>query len=384
VRDNAEGIRYAPLTTRDHQRQGTRERIRDIERRHPDRLKVVLNALATRVLFGPDNRVSGVEYLAGERLYRAHARPSTEAGTPRQLRASREVILAGGAFNTPQLLMLSGIGPRDVLGKHRIPVRVELRGVGKNLQDRYEVGVVHRASDPWAVLEGATFAKGDPQYRQWEEGRNGVYTTNGAVLAVVKRSERDLPVPDLFCFALLGRFEGYFPRYSDAIRKRLDYLTWCILKAHTVNRGGEVTLRSADPRDVPDVNFRYFTEGTDTQGRDLDAVVDGIKFVRRLTAELRREKRLVEELPVASDEALRAFVRNNAWGHHASCTCAIGPEASGGVLTSDFKVHGVRGLRVVDASVFPRIPGFFIVSAVDMIAEKAAEVILADARRGLV
>src|SRR5262249_31865388 len=78
---------------------------------------------------------------------------------------------------------------------------------------------------------------------------------------------------------------------------------------------------------------------------------------------------------------LREFVRGNAWGHHASCTCPIGPRERGGVLTADFRVHGTRALRVVDASVFPRIPGFFVVSAVYMIAEKAADVILADAER---
>ena len=77
---------------------------------------------------------------------------------------------------------------------------------------------------------------------------------------------------------------------------------------------------------------------------------------------------------------LKQFVRDHAWGHHASCTCAIGPEARGGVLTSDFKVHRTEGLRVVDASVFPRAPGLFIVSAIYMIGEKAADVIVADAR----
>ena len=75
-------------------------------------------------------------------------------------------------------------------------------------------------------------------------------------------------------------------------------------------------------------------------------------------------------------------MRDTAWGHHASCTCPIGPEAEGGVLTSDFKVHGTKGLRVVDASVFPRIPGFFIASAIYMIAEKAADVILHEAENG--
>jgi choline dehydrogenase-like flavoprotein len=80
--------------------------------------------------------------------------------------------------------------------------------------------------------------------------------------------------------------------------------------------------------------------------------------------------------------ALGQWVRDNAWGHHASCTCAIGPRQAGGVVDGSFRVHGVSGLRVVDASVFPRIPGFFIVSAIYMIAEKAADVILADADKG--
>jgi choline dehydrogenase-like flavoprotein len=91
---------------------------------------------------------------------------------------------------------------------------------------------------------------------------------------------------------------------------------------------------------------------------------------------------MIEEVPgdkIQADEELKDFIRRNAWGHHASCTCAIGPRESDGVLSSDFRVHGTRGLRVVDASVFPRIPGTFIVSAVYMIAEKAAEAILSEA-----
>jgi choline dehydrogenase-like flavoprotein len=133
------------------------------------------------------------------------------------------------------------------------------------------------------------------------------------------------------------------------------------------------------------VNFRYFEEGTDKAGEDLNSIVDGIRFARALTGRLRKKEVIAEEeLPgshVQSDEELRQFVRDNAWGHHASCTCPIGRREDGGVLTSDFKVHGTQGLRVVDASVFPRIPGFFIVSAVYLIGEKAADVILADAAR---
>lgn len=384
VRDNAVGIRYPPLTTRNHQRTSTRERLLETAAKWPGRLTIECDALVTRVLFGPGNRAVGVEYLKGQRLYRAHHDPNPKQGEVRHVRASREVILSGGAFNTPQLLMLSGIGPRDVLERWGIDVRVELPGVGKNLQDRYEVGVVNRMTFPvWEVLKGATFSKDDPQYKQWEKDRQGVYTTNGAVLAVVKRSAPARPLPDLFCFALLGRFEGYLPEYSKDLRDKHNYLTWAILKAHTENRGGEVTLRSSDPRDMPRVDFHYFDEGTDTAGTDLASVVDGIKFVRRMTASLKRRDLIAEEeLPgdrVQSDEDLKTFVRNNAWGHHASCTCPIGPPGGRSVLDSNFRVYGTEGLRVVDASVFPRIPGFFIVSAVYMIAEKAADVILASA-----
>lgn len=385
VRDNAVGACYTPMTTSHHRRTGARERVLDVAGKYPDRLKVELNALATRVLFGDGNRAIGVEYLKGERLYRASGRPSGDRGERRTVHASREVILAGGAFNTPQLLMLSGIGPRNVLERHGIEVRADLPGVGRNLQDRYEVGVVNRMNfSQWSVLEGARFEKGDPQYEQWAAGRGGVYATNGVLLAAIKRSTLERKIPDLFCFALMSRFSGYYPNYSATISKSLNYLTWAVLKGYTNNRAGEVTLRSADPLDPPSINFRYFDEGDAGHDGDLDAVVDGIKFVREVAEPLKRRNFIAEEeLPgahVRTDDQLRQFVRDNAWGHHASCTCPIGPADQRGVLTSDFRVHGTHGLRVVDASVFPRIPGLFLVSAVYMIGEKAADVILADAR----
>ncbi len=385
VKENAIGLRYLPLTTRNHARIGTRERVLDVRRRFPDRLTIEMNALVTRVLLDGRQHAVGVEYLKGERLYRAHPEPSEKPAELRQARASREVILAGGAFNSPQLLMLSGIGPADELQRHGIAVRVDLPGVGKNLQDRYEIGVVNRMNfKEWEVFEGAKFDSTDPQYECWHEERNGAYITNGAILSLFKRSANDRPLPDLFCLAVLGRFEGYFPTYSDLFAKSLNYLTWAVLKAHTNNRAGEVTLRSADPRDTPEINFRYFEEGTPDGGQDLDSVLDGIRFVRLITAKLKENGSIAEEeLPgeaVHSDEDLRKYVRNNAWGHHASCSCAIGPREQNGVLDSSFRVHGTKGLRVVDASVFPRIPGFFIASAVYMIGEKAADVILEDAK----
>jgi len=384
VEENAFGIRYAPLTTREHVRSGSRERVLEVARRFPDKLIMELDALVTRILFDDTNRAVGVEYLKGERLYRAHANPSGDPGEKSQAFASRETILCGGAFNTPQLLMLSGVGPREELERHGIKVRVELPGVGRNLQDRYEVSVVNRMKVDWKSLAGAKFDKGDRQYAEWGSARRGAYTTNGGALVVIKKSQPGRELPDLFCLGLVGKFAGYFPGYSALVARNHNYLSWVVLKAHTINNAGAVTLRSADPRETPKISFRYFEEGTDKNGEDLGSVVEGVKFVRAMTENLKEQGLIVEEeLPgdrVQSDEELRNFVRYSAWGHHASCTCPIGPKESGGVLSSDFRVHGTQGLRVVDASVFPKIPGFFIVSAVYMVGEKAADVILADAR----
>jgi choline dehydrogenase-like flavoprotein len=377
------GARYTPLTTDNHQRVGSRERLLDVAGRHPDRLHIELHALATRVVFDDRNRAVAVEYQKGERLYAGHPEADTAAADTSVIKARREIILAGGAFNTPQLLMLSGIGDPDVLTKVGIKTRVRLPGVGRNLQDRYEVPVVNRMTKPWDMLRGATFSVGDPQYTQWQTRREGIYTTNGTLLSVVHRSSAGQPVPDLFCYAVLADFRGYKPGYSQDIRRRHDCLTWVVLKGHTNNRGGSVAITSPDPRVRPAIDFRYFEEGTGAAQDDLDAVVNGIELVRRLSEGMKGRLIAEEELPgerVTARADLRQFVRDHAWGHHASCTCAIGPQSRGGVLTSDFKVHGTERLRVVDASVFPRAPGLFIVSAIYMIAEKAADAMIASAK----
>jgi choline dehydrogenase-like flavoprotein len=379
------GVRYTPVTTKRGARVGSRERILDVMDKHPDKLRLRTNALVTRVLLDGDKRAYGVEYLEGERLYRAHAHPSSRPGLPQRAYASREVILAGGAFNTPQLLMLSGVGPSDHLKERGITPVVHLPGVGKNLQDRYEVAVMNRmAFKTWAPLEGATFTNRDALYRDWAAHRNNVYATNGGLLSVMMRSSLAQPFPDLFLYALIGSFTGYYPGYSKMVPENPNCLTWVVLKGHTKNTGGTVTLASANPLDPPRINFHYFDEGTDASGDDLKAVVEGVKFARKLTEPLKAQGLIArEELPGdrVKDEDLPQFIRDHAWGHHASCSCKIGTEANNGVLTSDLEVHGTKGLRVVDASVFPRIPGLFIISAVYMVGEKAADVILADAKR---
>ena len=396
VKGRRAGLRLTPLTVAQGHRMGTRERIQAVARAYPERLQVLTGVLATRVLLDQNNRAVGVEYLDGGHRYAADPRHRERgSAAPRTLTATREVILAGGAFNTPQLLQLSGIGPAGLLKRHGIPVRVDLPGVGANLQDRYEVGVVNRMRAPFALLAGATMqapAPGDepdPQFRLWQQGR-GPYATNGAVVCITRKSawaQAAKAAPDLCLFGLATCFRGYYPGYSREVSAARQYFTWAVLKGQTQNRAGKVAIRSADPTAPPAIDFRYFDEcgnqGEGAHSADLEAVVDAVLLARRMSAAAGSviAEETVPGPQVRTREEIRRFVRDEAWGHHASCTCRIGgPDDPDAVLDSRFRVRGTRNLRVVDASVFPRVPGLFIVSAVYMIAEKASDDILADAR----
>lgn len=380
-----EGLCVTPLATNKGSRNGTREFILETAKLHPEKLTVETNALATRIVLDGDKRAVGVEYLKGNKLYRASRSPQAGQAEKQYAEVNREVILAGGAFNSPQLLMLSGIGPAATLQKFGIKVAVDRPGVGQNLQDRYEVGVVSEMGKDFALLKGATFTPdpNDPLFQQWQKGE-GVYTTNGAVIAIIKKSTADKPEPDLFIFGVPSYFKGYYPGYSGALQHYKNIFTWAILKAHTENTGGEVTLQSADPRDVPGIDFHYFTEGTDKNGLDLESVINGVEFVRAINQRLPASLQQKEVLPgpnVRTRADIGDFIRNEAWGHHASCSNRMGRlDDPAAVVDSRFRVIGTKGLRVVDASVFPRIPGFFIVSAIYMLAEKASEEILKDAK----
>ena len=188
--------------------------------------------------------------------------------------------------------------------------------------------------------------------------------------------------------ALLARFEGYFPGFSKLIRDQPDQPD--LGRAQGPHRA-TAPARCACARPTR-ATCRWSTSTTSRKaatrgGEDLRAVVQAIRFVRRLTAPL-IDKRLdrrgarARRRGAQSDEALADYVRDTAWGHHASCSCAIGAaRRRAACSTAPFAVHGVPRLRVVDASVFPRIPGFFVASAVYMVAEKAADAILRDAAR---
>lgn len=388
VAKNPQGLWFVPLATSGGRRISVRERVQAVQRERPQKLVVRTGALVSRVLF-EGTRAIGVEYIDALHAYRAdpRARADDAAQSPRTVRASREVIVSGGAFNTPQLLKLSGIGPGEELRSRGIDVVVDLPGVGENLQDRYEVGVVLEMADDFALLQDCTFTSPQPGeqpdvcFREWQHGK-GVYTSNGAVVAITRKSRADEPTPDLFIFGLPAFFQGYHPGYAAALARDKNFFTFTILKAHTANRAGQVLLRSADPRDVPDINFHYFEEGTDAAGRDLESVVTAIGFVRAVVDRMERlvKREVVPGDAVRTPEEIKQFVRDEAWGHHASGTCKIGDDDDPmAVLDGAFRVRGTRALRVVDASVFPSIPGFFIVSAVYMVAEKASDAIVADA-----
>jgi len=417
-------------------RSSPREFLHETQRKFPDKLVIRTDAFVTKVLFDDSKppRAVGVRYLAGNRLYRAHENPNAPPDTPLDVfvKPGGEVILSGGAFNTPQTLMLSGIG--DVSHLEKIakddadactltdrngkpltdgdgkPRRIDLPGVGRNLQDRYEVTVISEMRRDFPILNAANFALrdkagnaiSDRHLRQWRAEGTGLYTSNGAVIGLLKRSNPDLPQPDLFIFGIPLPFYGYAPRYS--VVEHHNQFTWTILKAHTRNNDGTVELRSTNPLDTPEINFHYFNEvtrpGESANDRDLVALVDGVKFVRGIARHTNWFTKVEEHYPakerphpdkslpplpaVTDDEQeIKDWIRREAWGHHACGTCRMGPSNDkGAVLDSRFRVRGVDGLRVVDASIFTRIPGYFIVTNIYMASEKAADVILEDERYG--
>ena len=137
---------------------------------------------------------------------------------------------------------------------------------------------------------------------------------------------------------------------------------------------------------MPEINFHYFQEGNDTSGDDLEAVVTGLKLARSYVREPRAARHVTAELhpgnQIQTDEDLSNYIRDQAWGHHASCTAKIGADSDRmAVLDSSFRVRGVKRLRVVDASALPHIPGFFPVASIIMIGEKAGDVIVEHAHR---
>lgn len=356
-------------------------------------LDIQLKTLVTKIRFdrnGSTPKAVGVEYLQGESLYAADPRYAAAPGTPGYVAAGKEVIISGGAFNTPQILKLSGVGPKEELESFGIDVVKDLPGVGENMQDRYETGVVGRNPGEFVITKDCTFgySSPDPCLEKWEQGdtkeTRGVYATNGIAVAVTMKSSAasESDDPDLFISGAPAAFPGYYPGFAEALKDK-HHWTWIILKDHSHNNAGTVKLRSTNPQDVPQIDFNSFDTGNTTDDgdeKDLQAVYEAMEFGREAFKKMiPLDGAFTETWPGenVTGDALKQFIKDEAWGHHASCTCKIGSDDDPmAVLDTNFRVRGVEGLRVVDASVFPKIPGYYIALPIYMISEKAADVII--------
>ncbi|ODH52566.1 hypothetical protein GX48_01346 [Paracoccidioides brasiliensis] len=408
LRDSTEATYQVPLAINapDYKRNGPREFILDTANAVNEdgsrkyHLDLALNTLVTNVRFdtsGAKPRAVGVDFLKGKSLYAADPRATgEEEGIPGRVTATKEVILSAGAFNTPQLLKLSGIGPKDELRKFNIPVLVDLPGVGQNLQDRYETGLIAETPSDFSIISKCTFLATDPDpcLEQYQKGvgshEKGIYTSSGLAVGIVKRTSASAGDPDVLISGAPVWFSGFYPGSSVKAITDARHWTWITLKAHTRNNAGTVKLRSRNPRDTPVINFNSFDSGVTAAGadeKDLQAMVESVEFSRKIFENVIPLDGSFKEVwpgpERANDtESLKEFIKNEVWGHHASCTCPIGADDDPmAVLDSNFRVRGVNGLRVVDASSFPKIPGFYISAPIYMISEKAAEVILEAKKR---
>jgi choline dehydrogenase len=397
-RDNATRVYQIPYAINGKKRLGARDFILDtanaVKRNGAPKysLTLKLNTLVTKVRFSNHTipQAIGVDFIEGKSLYRADPRSgNSTAGTFGSVNARKEVIIAGGVYNTPQILKLSGIGPKDELESFNIPVLVDLPGVGTNLQDRYETPLVAEAPDEFTIGHGCTLLTGsdDPCLEQWEHNTTdpGLYATPGVVIGTVTKSSVAELDTDVLVFGGASDFRGYYLGYSDKVLANPKRWTFLTLKAHTRNRAGTVKLRSADPRDTPAITMNYFQTGDAGWEKDLQAQYEGMSLAREILKDIIPLNGSFTEVwpgvEVDTEEKLKDFIVNEAWGHHASCTCPIGADGDKfAVLDSKFRVRGTKGLRVVDASAFPKIPGFFIAVPTYMLSEKAADVIIQDAK----
>ncbi|KAI1344470.1 GMC oxidoreductase [Xylariaceae sp. FL0016] len=326
-------------------------------------LTLELNSYLTRIVwdqmqdFYPP-AVMAVEYAIGPSAYKADPRHDPNRNTTRGFAyVTKEVIVAGGAFNSPQILKVSGVGPAEELNKHNISVVADVQGVGRNLGDNYEGGVVSMAARPLTDLGG--------QY---------------SVQLKTSASQGDR---DIFLWPSHSSFEGFWPGFPDDHGP--EAVTFAFAQMDQRSHEGTVMLRSGDPLEPPEINFRFFEKGGD---EDLQSMVDAVRFVKKVQSEVSGSSGIApfEELhpcPKSSssnctDAQIKENIKLQAYSHHASGTCAIGNPASDpmAVVDSKFKVRAVKGLRVVDASVFPRPPGAFPVLPTFMVSRKASKAIL--------
>lgn len=324
---------------------------------HRDRanLQVITGAHATRILL-EGKRAVGVEFL--------------QAGQLRTLRARREVLLSAGALLSPQLLMLSGIGTADELRAHGITPQHELPGVGRNLQDHVDVVLVYDAPR-LTELFGLSFKGALRVLRgivEWRRQRSGMLTTNFAEAGGFIRSQAGEAIPDLQLHFVVGKLvnHGRTTTFGHGYSCHV-----CLLRPKS---RGSVRLASADPLAAPLIDPNFLAERD-----DMDRLVRGFKLMRSILSQPALARFGARELPASaaahSDAQIEAFIRDHADTiYHPAGSCRMGPGAMD-VVDAQLRVHGLHGLRVVDASVMPELVGGNTNAPVIMMAEKAAEMI---------
>ncbi|MFC5176212.1 choline dehydrogenase [Nocardioides taihuensis] len=321
---------------------------------HRKNLAVETYALGTRVRFD-GTRATGVEYR--------------RAGRPRFARA-REVILCGGAINTPQLLQLSGVGASSLLEPLGIDVVHDLPGVGENLQDHLEVYVQYSSKEPVSIAPGLAWHRRPKIAFDWLFRRKGLGSTNHFESGGFCRSNDDVRWPNLmFHFLPIAiRYDGTSPTEGHGYQVHVGPMY--------ADTRGWVRIASTDPRQHPKMLFNYLT--TDTDRREW---VEAIRVARNILNQPAFARYNGGELSpgpsVETDEEILDWVRKDAeTALHPSCTAKMGVGDDAVTDPLSLRVHGVEGLRAVDASVFPYVTNGNIYAPVMMVAEKAADLIL--------